>query len=343
VELREIGEFGLIARIQDRLPDLPSSVFKGIGDDAGVASLTPGRDLVSTVDLLLEDVHFDLSVISPYLLGRKSLAVNLSDIAAMGGLPRFTLISMAVPPRIRVEFIDDFFRGFSEMAQAFGVSLIGGDTSSSPDRLFISVTLLGEGRKDALVYRNGARAGDDLYVTGTLGDSLMGLRLVQRTGRPTLAPEEKFLLSRHLNPTPRVKEGQALSEKGLATAMIDISDGLFSDLSHICTESRVGATIWTNRIPQSPALQKLVSASQSSGWQLALKGGEDYELLFAAPPGKESEIIALGRQWDCGVTRIGQVEPQTSGINILDENGPVDPELLKGYDHFARPSPPENS
>lgn len=336
MELQEIGEFGLIARIKSHLPALPPFVRKGIGDDAAISSLSTGAELVSTVDLLVEGVHFDLSLTSAYLLGRKSLAVNLSDIAAMGAKPLFALISLAIPARTKVEFIDEFFKGFLAMAEAHGVSLIGGDTSSSPAKFFISVTLLGEGNKEMLLYRDGALPGDDLYVTGTLGDSILGLRLAQNQRGERASPAEAFLWERHFNPVPRVKEGRALAERGLVRAMIDVSDGLFSDLQHICEESRVGATVWADRIPQSPPLRLLAPAP---AWQYALRGGEDYELLFAAAPDKASEVMALSREWECGVTCIGKVEPPGHGIVIRDERGQVDPELLKGYDHFAAQAP----
>lgn len=335
MKLREIGEFGLIARIKKSWPPSSPRVIQGMGDDAAVSSLSPGDDLVSTVDLLIEDVHFDLSFIDPFPLGRKSLAVNLSDLAAMGATPRWMLISLALPSRLSVEFVDQFFAGLRSVAEPHGVSLIGGDTSSSPDRLFISITLLGEGKRGALVYRHGAKPGDDLYVTGTLGDSLVGLHLAKGLKGRAPSPEEKFLLERHFDPTPRLQEGRALAEGKLARAMIDISDGLLSDLGHICEESRVGALIWAGRIPQSAPFRSLVPASPGEEWKWALKGGEDYELLFSAPPERADELGALGKSWPCGITRIGRVEPLNHGVVVRTEKGPVDPSYLKGYDHFA--------
>jgi len=335
VELREIGEFGFISRIKNSLPTLPADVFLGIGDDAAVASLSPGTHLVSTVDLLVEGVHFDLTLTPAHFLGRKSLAVNLSDMAAMGARPRFTLISLALPPHIQVEFTDSFYLGFLGMAQAYGVTLIGGDTSSSLAGLFISVTLLGEGEKEFLVSRRGAQPGDDLYITGTLGDSLLGLQLARAQGGKASSPEEKFLFERHFNPTPRVEEGRILAKRGLASAMIDVSDGLFSDLQHICAESQVGATIWAERIPLSTPFKSLAPTLNEADCRWALRGGEDYELLFSAPPKKASEIMGLAQEWECGLTCIGRVEPPSKGVVMRDEHGQVDPELLKGFDHFA--------
>jgi len=335
VKLREIGEFGLIARIRKSWPASSPQVFKAIGDDAAVTSLLPGNDLVSTVDLLIEDVHFELSWISPFQLGRKALAVNLSDMAAMGAVPRWVLISLAVPSTLSVGFFDDFFSGMRSLAEAHSVSLLGGDTSSSPDRLFIGITLLGEGGKDSLLYRHGAQPGDDLYVTRTLGDSLLGFHLAKSLKGKTPSPEGQFLLQKHLDPVPRLREGKILADRKIATAMIDVSDGLLSDLKHIGEESRVGAVIWAERIPQSEAFRTLAPGGPGQAWKWALKGGEDYELLFSVPPEKASELQALAREWPCGATRIGRIEPLAHGVVVQDEKGTVDPAELKGYDHFA--------
>ncbi len=337
VKIRDLGEFGLIARIKDRLPTLPSSVIKGIGDDAAVSSLSPGKKLVTTVDLLIEGVHFDFSFLSPYLLGRKSLSVNVSDIAAMGAAPKFAFLSLAIPERMSIASLDEFFRGFLETAAAYRISLLGGDTSASPGPLSINVTLLGEGKKGAIVFRHGAKPGDDLYVTGTLGDSLLGLKIAQEKGKKRISPEEEYLLDRHCNPTPRVREGRTLGERRLVRSMIDVSDGLLSDLGHICEESRVGARLWVERLPLSPALRAAAVGRKAVDWQVALQGGEDYELLFSAPPENGSRIQALGRKWKCGVSSIGRIAPLESGIVIEGRNGPVDPRLFKGYDHFGGP------
>ena len=335
VKIRDLGEFGLIARIKDRLPTLPPSVIKGIGDDAAVSSLSSGKQLVTTVDLLIEGVHFEFSFLSPYLLGRKSLSANISDIAAMGAKPRFAFLSLAIPESMKIEDLDEFFRGFLETAGEYGVSLLGGDTSASPGLLFINVTLLGEGKKGKLVFRDGAKVGDDLYVTGTLGDSLLGLKIAQEKRKGRVSREEKYLLNRHFNPTPRVREGRTLGEKRLAHSMIDVSDGLLSDLGHICEESRVGARLWVERLPLSRSLRAAAGKRESASWQMALQGGEDYELLFSASPKNGPRIQALGRKWKCGITRIGRIEPAESGVVIEGRSGPVDPCLFKGYDHFG--------
>jgi thiamine-monophosphate kinase len=335
VKLREIGEFGLIARIRSQIANPPSNVVKGIGDDCAVSTISHGNRLVTTTDLLVEGIHFDLSFLTASELGRKSLAVNLSDIAAMGARPRFAFLSLAIPDRLSVEFLDGFLKGFLDFAAIHGVSLLGGDTSASPDRFFINVTLLGEGKGKSLVFRHGAKPGDDLYVTGTIGDSLLGLQIGKQKKKKALSPEETFLLNRHLNPTPRVREGRIFAEKKLAHAMIDLSDGLLSDLGHICEESHVGATIYSHRLPLSDPLKVQTARIGASGWKIALRGGEDYELLFSASPKKGPGILALGRKWPCGVTWIGTIEPQNKGIVIQGMQGPVDAANFRGYDHFA--------
>lgn len=336
MELRELGEFGLIARIKEKLPPQAQGVIKGIGDDGAICSLAKDKALVSTVDLLVEGIHFDLTYTSPYFLGRKSLAVNLSDLAAMGAKPLYALISIALPSCLKVEFVDEFISGFLEVAKENEVSLIGGDTSASPDKLFISVTLLGEGAKEQLVCRQGALVGDDIYITGTLGDSLWGMKILQqKKGRPFSAAES-FLVSRHLNPTARVKEGQIIAQRNLAHAMIDVSDGLLSDLGHICTESKVGATIWAEEIPLSSSLKRLAQEKGEAPWKMALMGGEDYELLFTAPAEKAAEIRELNKEWDCGVTKIGQIEILAHGLVVKNAHGVIDIHQCRGYDHFAK-------
>lgn len=342
MELQELGEFGLIARIKEKLPPSLPGVLKGMGDDGAICSLGKNQVLVSTVDLLVEGIHFDLAYTSPYFLGRKSLAVNLSDIAAMGAKPLYALISIALPTRLKVEFVDEFISGFLEMGQENSVSLIGGDTSVSPDKLFISVTLLGEGARKKLVCRQGAIAGDDIYITGTLGDSLGGMKILQQKKREPLSQAESYLVARHLNPSARVKEGQIIAQRNLAHAMIDVSDGLLSDLAHICTESNVGATIWAEEIPISSSLKVMAEGKGEPAWKIALIGGEDYELLFTAPAEKAAEIRELNKEWNCGVTKIGKIEPLPHGLVVKDTHGVINISQYQGYDHFAKifPSSP---
>lgn len=326
MKLAELGEFGLIGQIAQRVaPD--KTVRIGIGDDAAATVPTPGCLTLTTSDMLLEGVHFDLAWSTPATLGRKSLAVNLSDIAAMGGTPRWFLLSLAIPPALPVEFIESFVQGMLELAAEHNVTLIGGDTCSSRSGLVISVTLMGEQRPERIVTRGGARPGDIVFVTGTLGDAALGLEMLKKGERNGIAVE------RHLAPTPRVREGLALAESGLASAMIDISDGLAADLGHILEMSRTGARLLLDEIPLSPFYRENVGRHASDPYRLALAGGEDYELLFTAPPVARDGVLAACR--DCGatVTAIGEIT-EPSGLEIDSSAFPGYRISAKGYNHF---------
>ena len=326
MKLEELGEFGLIGRIADRIT--PSAGIRiGIGDDA--AAVAPDPDTVSllTTDMLLEGVHFDLSFCTPENLGWKSLAVNLSDIAAMGGKPRYCLLSLAVPRGVPVSFIDGFIAGLLACAAEFGVTLIGGDTCSSRSGLVVSLTVMGEQRPERVVPRSGARPGDLIVVTGTIGDSALGLRQLMaghRDGRAIL---------RHLKPSPRVREGLALAEEKLPTAMIDISDGLLADLGHILKRSAVGAHLELARLPLSPEVAAHVAGEAEDPYQLPLSGGEDYELLFTIPPDREAAARKALSPFGTTVSVLGTIT--TSGLGVVDRNGKDYPVIARGYNHFS--------
>ena len=327
MKLSELGEFGLINRIRKLASRKPSSALVGIGDDAAVLKLSSPHCLLVTTDLLLEGIHFDLSFTDFYSLGWKSAAVNLSDIAAMGGVPRFCLSALGIPDGISVEQITDFYRGFNAVLKVHSASLVGGDTSASKKDLFISITAIGEAGRSEILTRAGARPGDRIFVTGTLGDSAAGLELL-KAGRRRQAAGGRHLIQRHLRPIPRVSEGRKMALSGCVSAMIDISDGLSSDLSHICRQSGVGAEINKERIPLSEPLRQSRTLTKPV-IHYALSGGEDYELLFTVPSAKLKKIKALGLD----VTEIGIT---TSGktVSLIDSGGKK-PFLASGYDHFA--------
>ncbi len=327
MKLREIGEFGLIGRISSRVSD-GVGVRIGIGDDAAAAEPTPGRWLLVTSDMLLEGVHFDLAYTDPFRLGRKSLAVNLSDVAAMGGEPRHFLLSLAVPPGVTVEFLDRFTEGMLELAREHGVTLIGGDTCRSLSGLVISVTLHGDQAPELVVRRSGARPGDRLFVTGTVGDSALGLELLRRGER------QGWAVDRHLDPTPRVRAGVVLARAGLCSAMIDVSDGLAADLGHILDCSGVGARVELDLLPLSPFFREhapLVSPTPSI---LALTGGEDYELLFTVPPERSGEVAPLLAETGVAVTAIGEIIAG-SGLAVVGPDGREAAVGRGGYNHFC--------
>jgi len=324
VRLAELGEFGLIDRIADRVAPSPT-VALGIGDDAAALIPTPGSLTLITCDMLLEGVHFDLDLCDPKSLGRKSLAVNLSDLAAMGAHPRQFLLGIALPADIPLEFMDGFMAGIMEQAERFGVTLVGGDTCASKGAVAISITALGEQRPELVVKRSGASPGDGIYLSGTVGDAAAGLCQLRRGVR------QGFLVRRQLDPQPRVAAGVALAEAGLASAMIDVSDGVLGDLGHICELSAVGARVELARLPLSDAYRADCGADP---FAQALCGGEDYELLFCTPKGGEGEVEALFHRLGLRLSRIGEVT-QGKGVRLF---APDDTPYLPtqgGFDHFG--------
>lgn len=339
MDIKEIGESGLIQRIADNYQSPHPSVISGIGEDAAALKISEQKILLTTCDLLLEDIHFNLSLTDSYHLGRKSLAVNLSDIAAMGGTPRFFLVSLAIPSHISVEFIDDLYRGIMEMAGEFNTLLVGGDTNASPDKLMIDITMLGEVDPDHLLKRSGTQAGDSIFVTGTLGDSALGFFALERGNNLNEPLSINSLTLRHISPYPRIKEGKVIAENHLASAMIDISDGLLADLKQILTLNMVGATVWTSQIPLSNDFKQFQIKQEHNKLDFALKGGEDYELLFTSPKTKEKDIYGLSQQIKVPITKIGEIN-SSGKLVVLDQNQKPYHIDDTGYDHFASSNKP---
>jgi thiamine-monophosphate kinase len=327
VKLDELGEFGLIERIAARVSP-GADVTIGIGDDAAAVVPTPGLLILTTSDMLVEGIHFDLAYCDPLTLGRKSLAVNLSDIAAMGGKPRWFLLSLALPRELHCEFLDSFIDGMLQLAGEFDVTLIGGDTCASGAGVVISITVLGEQRSELVVQRRGARPGDLIFVTGTLGDASLGLELLRHGKR------ENLPIKRHLDPSPRVREGAALACAGLPTAMIDLSDGLLADLGHILDNSGVGARLEVGRLPLSGSFLEYSATLPGDPLLFPLAGGEDYELLFTAPASKDTAVREILAQLSTQVTVIGAIT-SAIGITAFAPDGADYSALRRGYNHFA--------
>ena len=326
--LTALGEFGLISRIASRVAT-HESVITGIGDDAAVTALTPGMRLLTSTDMLLEDVHFRRAWHAPYTLGRKSLAVSISDIAAMGGIPRWALLSIALPPDLPLDFIDDFMRGFLELASEYHVTLIGGDTCSSRTGVTISVTIMGEQYPNLIVCRSGAQPDDDIWVTGTLGDAALALSLLENgTGASDM------LLSRLLDPMPRVATALAVAEARLATAMIDVSDGIRADFGHIAELSGVGGTIWIADLPLSDMFRSLTADLPAIPCHHALSGGEDYEICFTADRSNREKIADCAKKCGIAATRIGIVT-KFSGVTVLNRDGTPFNAVTEGFNHFT--------
>jgi thiamine-monophosphate kinase len=305
----ELGEFGFINRISRGGQVDKGRVICGIGDDCAVLAEPNGRVTLVTADLMVEEVHFRIPDTEGERLGRKLLSVNLSDVAAMGGVPGEAVVSVAVPGDLEASFVEAIYKGLHACADQFGVNVVGGDTTASPGPLVMNLTLLGEMSGDQVCYRSGARAGDLVFVSGTVGDSRAGLQLLEGTATNIAQADQVFLLERHHGPTPRVALGQALAASGGVTAMIDLSDGLSSDLPHIFRGSGVCAVVQADEIPVSDALVKFCGGDRASAVSAGLAGGEDYELLFTVAADRADEVERLGERQDLpDLTKIGYVE-----------------------------------
>ncbi|HYA87466.1 MAG TPA: thiamine-phosphate kinase [Nitrospirota bacterium] len=330
MKLSSLGEFGLIDSIQKMAARQSPSVLIGMGDDAAALKIATSSILLATTDMLLEDVHFDLSYTDYYSLGWKSAAVNLSDIAAMGGIPRFCLTSLGIPSSVSVEQVKDFYLGFSAILRSYRVLLVGGDTCLSREKLVVNVVMLGESEKARIVSRAGAEPGDKIFVTGTLGDSAAGLELLRtRACHKKQGPWERKLTQKHLRPKPRVEWGIRIARSRCAHAMIDISDGLSSDLAHICEQSRVGAKVYSEDLPCSRSLHAAENELGKTPMHYALSGGEDYELLFTASPRCGKKLKSLG----VPLFEIGEIT-RTRKLVLVDGQGITKPLVPGGYDHF---------
>ena len=325
MKLKKINEKELIAGIRkDFGIELQEAVELGIGDDAAVIK-SGEKKLVLTKDLLIEDVHFVFSSHPPALLGRKSLNINLSDVAAMGCTPKYALLGLGLPAKIKTEWVQEFFSGLKEAALAYNTALIGGDVTQAA-KVVISISLIGEGKR--YIRRGGAKPGDLIFVSGTLGDSAQGLVLSKQGIGLGEGLKPDFLLRAFFDPVPQVALGEKLAELKLASAMIDISDGLSVDLKHICEESNAGAEIELHRIPISPEL----SSVRENPLDLALHGGEDYQLLFAVPPEKEKQVSNLYNKFK--ITKIGRII-LGKDIFIKGKKGTRKLLEIKGYQHFT--------
>ncbi len=328
----DLGEFGLIRRFAPRFALAADDPRYGIGDDCAVLPLSTDRVQLVTTDLLLEDRHFVRRWIAPHELGHKALAVNLSYIAAMGGTPTAAFCSLGLPGDIEVAWIDSFFEGVEELAKTTGCPLLGGDTTKARDGLVINFAVLGEAEANRVKYRSGAQVGDILAVTGYLGDSAGGLRLLQG-GHPTSGPAETPLLTAHHRPQPQLAAGHCLAVRSAVHAMLDVSDGVESDVRHLMDRSRVGACIELTRLPYSPALQAVSNAHQWALETLALTGGEDYVLLCTIQADAFDEVArALAQETGTTLHPIGTITDTDQLVYTRDGQ----PATLSGhgFDHF---------
>lgn len=340
------NEFDLIRDVRQQAVNQSSgslsqhqTLLQGIGDDGAVIKQQAGRESVITTDLLVEDVDFRRDSTPPAFLGHKALAVSLSDLAAMGARPRWSLLALGIPQDLwESAFVDEFYEGFFKLAKRYDIKLIGGDVSRTPEKVVIDSIALGECGLERSVYRSGARPGDLIYVTGSLGAAAAGLRLIERGARfgkeHAGEPEWKLiqeLLLRQLCPEPRVGWGLVLGEERLASAMIDISDGLSSDLNHLCSESKVGALVEVNRLPVDTPVADLCGRRALDPLLLALHGGEDFELLFTVHPDNAPKLPA--KVDGVPVTCIGEIKEAAAGVRI-SEGSRVWELAAQGWQHF---------
>lgn len=339
-EISQLGEFGLIDRLTEKFPLKNKSSLKGVGDDAAVLRFGD-KDVLVTTDLLLEGIHFDLRYVPLKHLGYKAAVVNFSDIYAMMGTPKQIVVSLGVSSRFTVEHIEELYSGIRLACDAYGVDLVGGDTSASVTGLVISVTCIGEADKDDIVYRNGAKPTDLICVSGDLGAAYMGLQLLEREnvvsslqkGKESYEPDfagKEYILERQLKPEARKDIVAMLKESGVhPTSMMDVSDGLSSELLHICKNSDVGCRVYEDRIPIDYQTACMAEEFNMNMITAAMNGGEDYELLFTVPLTDNDKIEKLA-----GVRMIGYITKPELGAALVTRDGQEMKIRAQGWNAF---------
>jgi thiamine-monophosphate kinase len=336
-EIQSIGEFGLIKRLAEKNIQRNTSTVKSIGDDAAVLQYADYQTVVST-DLLMEGVHFDLAYTPLKHLGYKAVTVNLSDIYAMNAIPKQITVSLGLSNRFSVESVEEIYEGIYLACERYGVDLIGGDTTTSRSGLVISVTAIGQGEKDKLAYRNGAKVGDLICITGDLGAAYLGLQILERekqiwSQHPDIQPnldEQTYLIERILKPEARKEIIEMFAQNNLVpTSMIDVSDGLASELFHICTQSGVGAFLEETGIPIHPDAKMQGIKFQIDPVSCAMSGGEDYELLFTIDPKDLDKVKFLP-----DIYIAGEIVKAEDGVNLHTNGGKIIPITAQGWTHF---------
>ncbi|MFQ5768926.1 MAG: thiamine-phosphate kinase [bacterium] len=336
MKLGEIGEFGLIEQIKDLVNSPSENLIMSIADDAAAFKVGKEQIYLLTTDAFIEGVHFNLSYFTFYELGWRILSANFSDIAAMAGWPKFALVTLGLPADVEVKAVEELYRGMKTLADEYKTAIVGGDTTRSPDRIFLALTVIGQIAKNKLTPRSGAEMGDSIFVTGNLGGANAGLRALSSQD---VGLKEKFVLSvaKHLMPAPRLREAAFLVDNFTVHAMIDISDGLASDLHHICKLSDVGALVYERRIPIAQETQSVAENFKENSLDYALYGGEDFELLFTVPKEIEGDISSkFLKRFGLNCTKIGHITQKSKGIVLQRLNGEQLVLPQKGFDHFSK-------
>lgn len=330
MKLKDIGEFGFIERIKRGCLIRDRNVIKGIGDDCCVFKGSGGVATLMTTDMLVENIHFLLKAIPAYELGRKSLAVNMSDIAAMGGTPREAVISIAIPDTVDLVFLDTLYDGMKSIAKDFEVNLLGGDTASSPEHLVINIALVGEAHEEEVLYRSGAKVGDVIFLTGPVGSSAAGLDIIL-AGRSFDGGDD--LVDAHHNPYPHIKAGRIIASTRVANSLIDVSDGVAADLGHICTESKLGAIIEEEMLPTTERFREYCDRFNRDSRHLTLHVGEDYVLLGTVPEKSAARLQEALQSEGCEFYPIGNTVAE-AGLKLKGGDGSIEVIGESGWDHF---------
>ncbi len=335
--IEELGEFGLIRHLTRDIRIKNPGTLKGVGDDAAVLDYND-KLVIVTSDILMEGIHFNLLYTPMKHLGYKAVVANLSDLFAMNALPKQIIVSLAFSAKLSLQQIENLYAGIKLACENYNVDLAGGDTSTSITGMAISITALGEGEKGKIIYRSGAKKNDLICVTGDLGAAYLGLQLLEREKKiylenPEVQPELEgydYLLQRQLKPEPRADIIEFFKERNVSpSAMIDISDGLSSEILHICSESKTGCKLFAEHIPIDPETEKLAAEFNITPLVAALNGGEDYELLFTISPGEYVKVKDNGK-----IKPIGHITSEENGCNLITPDGTFIPITAKGWNAY---------
>lgn len=325
-----INELSALRRIEEQFHKASKGVQLGIGDDCAAVKFDTDKLVLATTDSQVEDVHFVKSLITPEQLARKAVAVSVSDVGAMGGVPRFILASVGLSLNEDEEFLDGLTSGFKSSEEEFRIKLVGGNLSSS-NKLFIDITVLGEVEPHLMVKRSGASPGDIIYASGTLGDSSLGLKILQDN---KMGDKYEFLINRHLRPLPRLALGRELAQKQVPTSMIDVSDGILLDLERITSQQGVGARVELVKLPTSKHYEECIHQYSDDKYAPALSGGEDYELLFTSHEDRRGDVEQISKNLNIQITEIGYVTKDRA-VEIINLSGEIYPITNRGFVHFS--------
>lgn len=313
-------------------PFFNRGIIKGIGDDCAILEYTRAEYLIITTDSLVENTHFSTEYFLPAEIGARAMAVNISDICAMGGVPRYALVNIGFNKKIKQAYIDSIYGGLMDYGENYGIDIIGGDTTGSGE-IFLAITLVGTVEKKNVLRRDAAKPGDALFTTGLLGDSYAGLKVLEKKGRKSLSAHEYLPVKKHLMPVPRYMEARLLAESGCVTSCIDLSDGLVNDSLQISKQSKVQVTLDLSRLPVSYSAEKIASQYKADSMDYALYGGEDYELLFTVAAAKKNRFYSFMAAAGVSVFEIGSVSAG-NGVKIRSAKSVKKANLRKTWNHF---------